>query len=290
MGSSIVEIITNWIREFLIGCITGNIGGMFDTLNERVGEIAGDVGQTPQDWNGSIFNMLQTLSETVIIPIAGVIITFVLCYELIHMVIERNNMHDFDTFIIYKWVFKAFVAVLIVTHTFDITMAVFDVAQHVVQSSSGVITGATNIDIASVLGDMEGKLEAMETGDLFGIFFQTLLLKPAVMIASILIQFVLYSRMLEIYLYCSIGPIPFATMVNREWGQMGSNYLKGLVALGFQGFFIMVCVAVYAAMIQNITTTDDIAAAVWQCVASTALLVFFLLKTGSLSKSIFGAH
>lgn len=234
--------------------------------------------------------MIQSLSDSVIVPIAGIIITFVLCYELISMIVEKNNMHDFDTFNIYKWIFKAFVAVYLVTHTFDITMAIFDLSQHVVQQSAGVITGNTAINFENALGDLAAQLETMEIGELFGLLVETVLLKVAVPILTLCVNLVLVGRMIEIYIYCSVGAIPFSTMTNREWGQMGNNYLRGLVALGFQGFFIMVCVAIYSALVSNIGSAGSIHAAIWSCTGYTILLCFSLFKTGSISKGIFNAH
>lgn len=287
---NILDQIEQWIKDFLVDCITGNLSGLFDQVNQTVGDVAMDVGRTPQAWNSGVFSMIQSLSDSVIVPIAGIIITFVLCYELISMIVEKNNMHDFDTFNIYKWIFKAFVAVYLVTHTFDITMAIFDLSQHVVQQSAGVITGNTAINFENALGDLAAQLETMEIGELFGLLVETVLLKVAVPILTLCVNLVLVGRMIEIYIYCSVGAIPFSTMTNREWGQMGNNYLRGLVALGFQGFFIMVCVAIYSALVSNIGSAGSIHAAIWSCTGYTILLCFSLFKTGSISKGIFNAH
>lgn len=287
---SIWQKIRDTIQEFLIGCIKSNLGNMFSSVNTKVTEIAGDVGQTPVGWNSSIYSMIRSLSETVIIPIAGIIITFVLVYELITMVIEKNNLQNFDTFIFYKWIFKAFVAVTLVTHTFDIIMAVFDVAQNVVNSSAGLINANASIDIAAVLGDIETQLEAMELWDLFWLCVQTMLIGLTMNALSICILLVLYGRMMEIFIYVSIAPIPLSTLANREWGSIGQNYLKGLAALGFQGFFIMVCVAIYAVLVQSISNSSDISMTIWSCAGYTVLLCFALFKTGGVSKSIFNAH
>lgn len=287
---NIFEQIEEWIKKFLIECITGNLSGMFDEVNNSIGSIAGDVGQTPQDFNSGVFSMIRNLSETVIVPIAGIILTFVLCYELISMIIEKNNLHDFDTFGIYKWIFKTFIAVYLVTHTFDITIAIFEMGQHVVNQSAGVIGGSTNLDFAAIVGDITSKLEAMGLGELFGLLVETMLMKATTPILSICVMLVLVGRMMEIFIYCSVGAIPFATMINREWGAMGNNYLRGLVALGLQGFFIMVCVAIYAVLVQGIGSADNIHTAIWSCAGYTILLCFSLFKTGSISKAIFNAH
>lgn len=287
---NILGQIEQWIKDFLVSCITGNLTGLFDQVNQAVGDVATDVGKSPQDWNGGVFSMIQSLSDSVIVPIAGIIITFVLCYELISMLVEKNNMHDFDTFNIFKWIFKVFVATYLVTHTFDITMAIFDLSQHVVHQSAGIISGQTSINFEAALGGLTSQLETMEIGELFGLLVETVLLKAAIPILSICIMLVLVGRMIEIYIFCSVGAIPFATMTNREWGQMGNNYLRGLVALGFQGFFIMVCVAIYSALVSNIGSADNIHVAIWSCTGYTILLCFSLFKTGSISKGIFNAH
>ena len=287
---NILDIITDWIKGILRDCIMGNLDGMFDQINSEVGEVAANVGMTPAAWNAGVFSMIRNLSDNVVVPIAGIIITFVLCYELISMLMEKNNFHDFETFAIYKWILKAFIAVYLVTHTFDITMAIFEMGQNVVQQSAGIITGTTSLDFATVIGDVSAQLEAMELGELFGLLVETMLLKITMPILSFCVMIVLVGRMIEIYIYCSIGAIPFATMTNREWGQMGNNYLRGLVALGLQGFFIMICVAIYAVLIGQITSGTNLHIAIWQCAGYTVLLCFSLFKTGSVSRSIFNAH
>ena len=286
----IFDAIQEWFQELLIDGIISNLTGMFDTLNTKVGEIAGEVGMTPAAWNSSIFNMIRNLSETVIVPIAGIILTFVMCYELIQLIIEKNNLHDFDTWIFFKWIFKTFVAVLLVTNTWNIVMGVFDITQSVVNDSAGVIISDTSIDIATVITDIEAKLDAMSVGGLLGLWFQSLFVGLTMKALSICIMLVVYGRMIEIYLVTSIAPIPVATMVNREWGGMGQNYLKSLLALGFQAFLILVCVGIYAVLIQTIAATDDISGAIWSCMGYTVLLCFTLFKTGSLAKSVFSAH
>ena len=278
-------------KELLIDGIISNLTGMFDTLNTKVGEIAGEVGMTPAAWNSSIFNMIRNLSETVIVPIAGIILTFVMCYELIQLIIEKNNLHDFGTWIFFKWIFKTFCAVLIVTNTWNIVMAVFDVAQNVVSQSAGVIISDAGIDISGVVGDLETQLADWSVGALLGLWFQSVFVGLCTQILSICIFLVIYGRMIEVYLVTSIGPIPFATMVNREWGSTGQNYLHSLLALGFQAFLIMICVGIYAMLVEGISTSgDNISAAIWGCMGYTVLLCYILFKTGSLAKSLFGAH
>lgn len=287
---SILDKLAEWLKELLISGILGNLSGMFDTVNTKVGEIAGEVGMTPSAWNGGVFNLIRSLSETVIIPIAGIILTFVMCYELIQLVIEKNNLHDVDTWIFFKWIFKTFVAVFLVTNTWNIVMAIFDVAQNVVSQSGGIISGSTSIDLSTAIPDMEAQLEAMDLGPLLGLWFQSMVVGLTMNILSICIFLVVYGRMIEIYLVTSVGPIPFATMSNREWSSVGQNYLKSLIALGFQAFLIMICVGIYAVLIQEISTADNISAAIWGCMGYSVLLCFTLFKTGSMAKGIFSAH
>ena len=287
---SILDKITEWLKTMLVEGIITNLSGMFDNVNQQVGEIAGQVGLTPAAWNAGVFSMIRSLSESVIIPIAGVILAFVMTYELIQMAIDRNNLHDIDTWIFFKWIFKTFVAVLLVTHTFDIVMGIFDMAQTVVNSASGVISADASVDLATTVADLQTRLTAMELGPLFGLWFQSLFIGFTMQALSICIFLVIYGRMIEIYLVTSVGPIPMATMVNREWGSMGQNYLRSLLALAFQAFLIMVCVGIYAVLVQNIATETDIIKAVWTTLGYTVLLCFTLFKTGSLAKSIFNAH
>ena len=287
----IIDSLVEWIKEILVGGITSNLSGMFDNVNQQVGEIAGQVGTTPQAWNSSIYNMIRTLSDNVIVPIAGVILAFVMTVELIQMVSEKNNMHgDVDTWMFFKWIFKTFCAVMIVTNTWNIVMGVFDVAQSVVSSASGVIVGNTSIDISSVVVDLEERLMEMDVGPLFGLWFQSLFVGITMWALTICIFIIVYGRMIEIYLVTSIAPIPMATMLNRESGNMGQNYLRSLFALAFQAFLIIVCVAIYAVLVQNIAVGTDISAAIWTCMGYTVLLCFTLFKTGSMAKSIFAAH
>jgi len=284
------EKIEEALRELLTTFISSNLTTMFTDVNEKTGTIAQQVGQTPQGWNGSIFAMIQGLSQTVIVPIAGMIITFVLCYELISMVTERNNLHDVDTWMFFKWVFKAFVAVYLVTNTFNITMAIFDVGQRLVSAAAGVIGGNTSLDVAGTITTLETSMETMELGELLQLAMETMLVSMCMKIISILITVVLYGRMIEIYLYTSVAPVPFATLTNREWGQVGNNYARGLIALGFQGFFIMVIVGIYCVLVNSMTVAADIHSALFSIAAYTVILCFALFKTGSVSKSIFNAH
>ena len=282
--------LTEWLKEMLVGGIMDNLTGLFDSVNDQVAEIAGTVGQTPQGWNGGVFSMIQNLSENVVVPIAGIILAIVVTMELIQMLIDRNNMHDFDTFMIYKWIFKTFVSVTIVTNTWNIVMAVFDVAQNVVNNAAGIIISDTALDLSSVVTNMEARLMDMEIGSLFGLWFQSMLVGMISWGLTISIFVIVYGRMIEIYLVTSIAPIPMATMANREWGQMGQNYLRSLFALGFQAFLIIICVAVYAVLVQTIAIDEDVIKAIWTCIGYTVLLCFTLFKTSSLSKSIFNAH
>lgn len=286
----ILDKLDEWIRGLLTEGIIGNLSGMFNTVNTKVGEIAGEVGQTPLSWNSGVYSMIRNISETVIVPIAGVILTFVMCYELIQLVTEKNNMHDVDGWMFFKWIFKTFCAVMIVTNTWNIVMGIFDVGQSVVNRSAGVIIGDTALDVNTVSGNIEARLETLGTGELFGLWFQSIFVGLTMNALSICIMLVIYGRMIEVYLTTSVGPIPLATMTNRDWGHTGQNYLKSLFALAFQAFLIMVCVGIYSVLVRNIGTTGDISGAIWACMGYTVLLCFALFKTGSLSKSLFGAH
>lgn len=284
------EKITEWLKELLVGGIISNLSGMFDSINEQVADVAAVVGATPQGWNASVFNMVKSLSENVIIPIAGLILTFVMTYELIQMIIERNNMAEFETFNFFKWIMKTFCAVMIVTNTWNIVMGIFEVAQTVVNNAAGVIIADTALDLESVITNIEERLMEMDVGTLFGLWFQTMLISIVSWALTICIFVVVYGRMIEIYMVTSVAPIPLATMVNREAGQMGQNYLRSLFALGFQAFLIILCVAIYAVLLQTISISGDIISAIWTCVGYTVLLCFTLFKTSSLSKSVFNAH
>ena len=280
----------DWIKQGLIDAILGNFANLYDNINEQVGEIAANVGQTPVGWNPGVYSMIRTLSDTAVIPIAGMILTFVLCYELIQLIIEKNNMHEFDVFNIYKWVFKTFCAVYILTNTFNIVMGVFSLAQEVVNTSAGAISGSLDLNADAALATLESLLQDMGVWELIGLWLETFIIGFCMWALTICIFIVIFGRMMEIYLVVSVAPIPLATMANREWGQIGNNYLKSLFALAFQGFLIMACVAIYAALVQNIPTASSAHAAIWTTLGYTVLLCFSLFKTGSLAKGLFQAH
>ncbi|MEA5142005.1 MAG: CD0415/CD1112 family protein [Oscillibacter sp.] len=285
----LTDWITDWLKELLIEGIMGNIDGLFDTVNTRVGEIAVQVGTTPAAWNAGVFSLIRQLSETVVLPIAGLILTFVATYELIELIIEKNNLHDLDYWIFFKWMFKTAAAILILSNTFNIVNAVFDVTQSVINSSSGLIQGSTDIT-PGMMDTLEATLEEMELGPLLGLWLQSSLIGITMWALNIAIFVIVYGRMLQIYLLTSLAPIPFATLSNREIGSMGQNYFKSLFAVGFQGLLILICVAIYAVLVQGIAVGDDPIGAIWGCVGYTVLLCFMLFKTGSLANSVFGVH
>ena len=286
---SILQQITDWLKEMLVEAIMGNLSGLFDSVNNQVGEIASDVGMTPANFSPGVIAMIRNISENVIIPIAGLILTFIVCHELIQLIIDHNNLANFETWIFFKWVFKTFVAVLLITNTFNITMAVFDVSQHVVNASAGIISGSTAVD-ATALETMEETLNGMDLGPLLGLFLQSFIVQVTMSILSVVIFVIVYGRMVEIYLMTSLAPIPFSTFGNREQSQIGQNYMRSLFALGFQGFLIIICVGIYAVLIQSVAFSDDIIASIWGVMGYTVLLCFTLFKTGSLAKSVFSAH
>ena len=286
---SLLEQLTEYLKGILVSGIMDNLTSTFNNLNSKLGEVTSNLAQSPADFQPSVFNLIKTLSENVIMPIAGIILTFIACYELIQLVIAHNNLANFETWIFFKWVFKTFVAVELITHTFDITMAIFDVAQHVISQSGGIIADSTTVD-ASDLANVQTTLEGMDLGPLFAIFLQTFVVQFLFNILAMIIYVIVVGRMIEIYLYVSMAPIPFATFGNKEQSMVGQNYLRSLFALGFQGFLIMVCVGIYAVMIRDVAFSSDIMGSLWNALGFTILLGFTLFKTGSVAKSILHAH
>lgn len=286
---SILEQITDWLKSMIISGIMGNLSGMFDSVNQQVGQIAGDVGTTPANFSPAVFSMIRNISESVLLPIAGMVLTFIACYELIQMLIEHNNLANFETWTFFKWVFKTFLAVTLISNTFNITMAVFDVAQQVISRSGGLISGSTSVSDATLTA-MQATLEGMDLGPLLGLYLQTFVVQVTMLALSAIIFVIVYGRMVEIYLMVSLAPIPFATFGNHEQSHTGQNYLRSLFALGFQGFLIMICVGIYAVLIQNLSFSDNIISSIWGVMGYTVLLAFTLFKTGSLAKSVFAAH
>lgn len=285
----LTDWITNWLKELLIGGIMDNLSGLFDTVNARVGEIAVQVGTTPAAWNAGVFSLIRRLSETVILPIAGLILTFVATYELIQLLVERNNLHDLDYWIFFKWIFKTACAILILSNTFNIVMAVFDVAQRVVAQSAGLIQGSTDVSPA-MLADLEAALEGMDLGPLVGLWLQSFVVQLTMTALNIVIFVIVYGRMIEIYMLTSLAPLPVATLANRELGGAGQNYLRSLFAVGFQGMLILVCAGIYAVLIQSIAVGGDPIGAIWGTIGYTVLLCYCLFKTGSIARSVLGAH
>lgn len=286
---SILEQITDWLKEMLVSGIMQNLSGMFDSVNQRVGDIATQVGTTPAAFSPGIFGMIRNVSESVIVPIAGMILTFIACYELIQMIIDHNNLANFESWIFFKWVFKTFLAATIITNCFNITMAVFDVSQQVIAGAGGIIAGSTAINSAT-LDSMQATVEAMDLGPMLGLYLQSFIVQTTMWVLGILIFVIVYGRMIEIYLMVSLAPIPFSTFGNREQSQIGQNYLRSLFAIGFQGFLILVCVGIYAVLIQSVAFSQDIIASLWGVVGYTVLLCFTLFKTGGLAKSVLNAH
>ena len=282
--------ISDWLKELLVSGILSNLSGMFDGVNEKVGDIAVQVGTTPEAWNGGIFNMVRSLSDTVVLPVAGLVLAFVMTLELVQILMDKNNFHDIETVVFFRWMFKTACAVLIVSNTWNIVMGVFDMAQSVVSASAGVIAGNASLDLATVIPDLESRLNEMELGALLGLWFQSLIVGVTMWALTVCVFIIVYGRMIEIYLVTSMAPVPMAAMMGREFGNMGQNYLRSLFALGFQAFLIMVCVGIYAVLVQNIAVSADVSAAIWTCVGYTVLLCFTLFKTGSLAKSLFAAH
>lgn len=206
----LTDWLTDWLKELLIGGIMGNLEGLFDYVNTQVGEIAVQVGTTPAAWNAGVFSLIRQLSETVILPIAGLVLTFVATYELIQMLLEKNNMHEFDVANIYKWMFKTACAIFILSNTFDIVMAVFDVSQTVIAQAGGLIQGSTDIT-PDMITELETTLEGMDLGPLLGLWLQSSIIGVTMWALGIVIFVLVYGRMLEIYLLTSLAPIPNST-------------------------------------------------------------------------------
>ncbi len=287
----IIDAINEWLTEMLISGIVSNFTNMFDKLNSEVSSIAIEVGKTPSDWDSSIYSFIRSLSESVLLPIAGLIITFVMCYELITMIIDKNNMHDFSSSDIFKWIFKTFIAVMLLSSVFDIVLAIFDVGQHVVLNSASFISEGS-IDITETVETLEVELESYDVGKLLGLYLQSVIAQFSMNALTIAIFIVIYGRMMEIYMVTALAPIPFATLQNKEWGSMGQNYIKSLCALAIQAFLIMVCVGIYSVLVNNVASSvsDNPMTTIWVCLGYTALLCVTLFKTSSISKSIFNAH
>ena len=287
----IVDLIIEFIKDMLTSWVTSNLTNMFNDVNDKVGQVAVEVGKTPSTWNSSIFTMVRNISDTVMVPIVGMIISAILCYELITMIMDKNNMHDFDTSLFIRYLGKACIAVVLLSKTFDITMAIFDVGNHIVINAAGAINATATIDVeATLLSMFTNQLSSMSMGELFGLGLETMIVSFGMKIMSAVITVIIFGRMIEIYLYISVAPVPFSTLGNREWGSIGTNYIKALVALAFQGFFLMVCVGIYSALVASLSIAGNIHSALWSIVAYTVVLCFSMGKTGSLSRSIMHAH
>ena len=286
----LLETIIEYIRDFLMGVCIDNLNSMFDYVNERAGQIAISAGQTPGSFNSSILDLIRNLSNNVMVPIAGLILTYVLVYELISMVVNKNHGNEFSTGDFFKYFFKMVIAVELVSHTLDITLAFFDVGQYIVNQASSVISGSTAIDASSTMNMLINGMQDMELSELFLLALETLIVNFFTKILSVIITTIMFGRMIEIYLYVSVSPVPFATLTNREWGTIGTNYIRGVLALAFQGFFMTLCVGIYSVLIRNMTISTDMHMSLFSILAYTLVLAISLYHTGSLSKSLFNAH
>ena len=267
---TVLKAISDWIKSLLTAAIMSNLSGLFDDVNTQVGSIAQQVGTKPSSFEPRVFAMIEALSRNVILPVAGIILTFIACYELIQLVTEHNNMAQFEPALLMKWIFKTAISVWFISNTFNIVMAVFDVTQQVVANSSSMMS--------------------LDVGPLFGLFLQSFFIGITMRILSIIIFVIVYGRIIEIYMMVSLAPVPMATWGNHEQSHVGQNYLKSLFALGFQGFLILICVAIYAVLIQNVVISGDAINSIWSIVGYTVLLCFTLFKTSAVAKSILGAH
>ena len=286
---TVLNAIADWIKGILAGAIMSNLSGLFDAVNTQVGDIAAQVGTSPESFEPRVFAMIKAVSNSAILPIAGVFLTLVACYELVQMVTEHNNLASFEPALITKWIIKTGCAVYLISNTFDIVMGVFELAQEVISESSDIVTGNTAVNEVG-LARLEASLMEMDVGPLFGLFLQSFFIGITMQILSIVIFVIVYGRMIEIYMAVSLAPIPFATFGSHEQSQMGQNYLRSLFALGFQGFLILICVGIYAVLIQSVSITDDAIASIWGIVGYTVLLCFTLFKTSSIAKSVLNAH
>ena len=286
---TVLKAISDWIKSLLTAAIMSNLSGLFDDVNTQVGNIAQQVGTKPSNFEPRVFAMIEALSRNVVLPIAGVILTFIACYELIEMITQHNNMAQFEPALLMKWIFKTSISVWMISNTFDIIMAVFDVTQQVVANSSGIISGNTRVNDIG-LSMLQSSMMQMDVGPLFGLFLQSFFIGITMRILSIVIFVIVYGRMIEIYMMVSLAPVPMATWGNHEQFHVGQNYLRSLFALGFQGFLILICVAIYAVLLQNVAISGDAINSIWSIVGYTVLLCFTLFKTGSVARSILGAH
>ena len=285
----IFDKIEEFFRELLLGGIKANLESMFIDINDKVGVIATDVGKTPMGWNGEVYSFIKSINDSVIIPIAGLIITAVLCIELINMVMQKNNMHDTDTFEFFKYMIKMWIAVWLVSHAFTFSMAVFDVAQHLVNKAAGVINTSA-VFYGNKIVAMLDTIKEKELGELFMILMETTLVRAAMQGIALVIMLIVYSRIFEIYVYSSVSAIPFATMGNKEWGSIGTNYIRGLFALGLQGLILMICLGIYAVLVKTINVTGDIHMSIFSVLGYALLLGLMMMKSGTLAKSILNAH
>ena len=286
---TVLKAISDWIKSLLTAAIMSNLSGLFDDVNTQVGNIAQQVGTKPSNFEPRVFAMIEALSRNVVLPIAGVILTFIACYELIEMITQHNNMAQFEPALLMKWIFKTAISVWMISNTFDIIMAVFDVTQQVVANSSGIISGNTRVNDIG-LSMLQSSMMQMDVGPLFGLFLQSFFIGITMHILSIVIFVIVYGRMIEIYMMVSLAPVPMATWGNHEQSHVGQNHLRSLFALGFQGFLILICVAIYAVLLQNVAISGDAINSIWSIVGYTVLLCFSLFKTSSVAKTLLGAH
>ena len=285
---NLFEKINEFFKDIMIDIIKDNLSAMLVDINDKVSTVAGEVGKTPSSWNSEVFTFIKSINTNVVLPIAAIILTAILCIELIQVVMRKNSMQDTDTFEFFKYIIKMWIAVWLVAHAFEFSMAVFDVAQVMIGKAAGVVGSSANI----TPGNFDAMVDALKTkelGTLIGIALETGLVKFSLTILSILITVILYGRMIEIYIYCSIAAIPFSTMGNKEWGSIGTNYIKSLFALGLQGLFILIFFGIYAVLVKTVNFTD-IHTSILQVLAYGLILGVMMMKSGSIAKAILNSH
>ena len=285
---NLFEKINEFFKDIMIDIIKDNLSAMLVDINDKVSTVAGEVGKTPSSWNSEVFTFIKSINTNVVLPIAAIILTAILCIELIQVVMRKNSMQDTDTFEFFKYIIKMWIAVWLVSHAFDFSMAVFDVAQSMIGKAAGVVGTSANI----TPGNFDAMVDALKTkelGTLIGIALETGLIKFSLTILSILITVILYGRMIEIYIYCSVAAIPFSTMGNKEWGSIGTNYIKSLFALGLQGLFILIFFGIYAVLVKTVNFTD-IHTSILQVLAYGLILGVMMMKSGSIAKAILNSH
>ncbi len=299
----VFERLDLWIKGILADTVCSNLRSMMETIQTLTVGLDSELALSPDSYNADMWSMLQNVIDSAIVPVASLVLTAIMCLELISWLNEQNNMRTTGDIMaqFVKFIVRLFIGVLLVQKSYDITLWVFRLSNFVIFNAIGTINTSISADIlsGSSLEAIKETLVTLEIGDLLTIIGVSFLASLATVIIQAAAWIVILGRVIQIYMYCSVGAIPYATLTHKETSGIGKNYLLNLAALGFQGFFMLIAIAMYGYLINDAISKLDpgdlvspmgFISFVLKLLCCGGALLFTLIGSKSLSKSIFNAH